>query len=246
MRRFIFVIGIITTMLIVFSMFFGFKPKFELKEHTEISSIVAPKLIDEKYLLEPIEPMDIKAEAALLMNAITGDILYDKNSDVSLPIASMSKIMSQLIVLEAIEQGEIKWDDVVPISDYAYTISHQPGYASVLLDADTHYTVEQLFHAMAIRSANGATIALAEYVAGSEQKFVQMMNEKAEQLQLHSASFVNSTGLTNSDFLGFHRVGSENDMNMMSAKDLAFLSQYVLLHYPEILQITKKHDIRFG
>ena len=151
----------------------------------------------------------------------------------------MSKIMSELIVLEAIEAGDLAWDDDVSISEYAYEISHQPGYSSVLLEKDRTYTVEQLFKAMVIHSANGATIALAEKVAGSEREFVQLMNEKAIELSLDASSFVNSTGLTNVDLLGNHPLGSEDDMNKMSASDLVRLSIYILNEYPELLEITK-------
>src|SRR5690625_3553256 len=245
MQRFKQLVGILILALLTFYFVSEYKTSTETKDHIELASFISAKLVDEKYVIDPIKFQPVDADAAVLINGVTGDLLFDQNSDEPLPIASMSKIMTQLIVLEAIEQGHIRWDDVVSISEYAHTISHQPGYASVLLEKDATYTVEQLFHAMSIRSANGATIALAEYVAGSEKAFVVRMNEKAEQLQLSSASFVNSTGLANRDLLGFHSVGTMEDMNVMSARDLAYLSQYVLLYYPELLQITKKGEIQF-
>src|SRR5690625_1672489 len=204
MRRFIQFIGLLCLILLTFYFILGYKTSFETKDHTELLSIFTSKPFAEKYVLEPLNDIHVDAKAAIVINAVTGDVLFEQQSNVSLPIASMSKIMTQLIVLEAIERGDIHWDDDDSVSDYAYIISHQPGYASVLLERDATYTVEQLFEAMTIRSANGATIALAEYVAGTEGAFVQLMNDRAEQLKLTTASFVNSTGLSNRDLLGFH------------------------------------------
>src|SRR5699024_12411377 len=92
---------------------------------------------------------------------------------------------------------------------------------------------------MAITSANGATIALAEAVAGTEEEFVTLMNEKADTLNLEDANFVNSTGLTNHDLNDYHSTGSLADYNKMSASDLAKLSTYILYEYPELLDMTR-------
>src|SRR5699024_8715692 len=140
----------------------------------------------------------------------------------------MSKIMSELLVLEAIDDGIIHWKDEIQISEYAFTISNQPGFASVKLKKDKTYTVRELFYAMAIQSANGAAIALAEAVSGSEKEFVTSMNEKAKQLGLNDTVFVNSTGLTNHDLNGYYSTGSVDDTNKMSANDLAILAQTII------------------
>lgn len=213
--------------------------------HKEMTFSIKHKSIPKWSPVEPLSNIQLQAKAAILTNFESGEILFDKNIDESLPIASMSKIMSELIVLEAIEAGELNWNDSITISEYAYTISNQPGYASVQLEQDKKYTVEQLFNAMAIQSANGATIALAEAASGSEKDFVTLMNDKAEELKLTETYFVNSTGLTNVDLLDFHSVGVVEDSNKMSARDLATLVHHILHHYPELLNITKQVSFDF-
>src|SRR5699024_9041082 len=216
------------------------------KSHNHMTYSLTHKSIPKMYLIGPLTDVSLQAKAAFLINYATGDILFNKNADQSLPIASMSKIMTELIVLEAIETGTIHWDDTVSISDYAYTISNQPGYASVQLEKNKKYTVKELFHAMAIQSANGATIALAEAVSGNERNFITLMNDKAKQLQLNDTHFVNSTGLTNKDLLTYHSLGSLEDSNKMSAKNLATLVKYVITHYPDLLNITKTISFDFN
>lgn len=214
------------------------------KTHLEMSrSLMSKKMIETQHI-DPLSDIQITAKSAVLINTINGDVLFKKRMDDPLPIASMSKIMSTLLVLEAVEKGKIQWEDNVPISDYAHTISHQPGYASIELQQDTSYTVQELFHAMTIASANGATIALAELISDSEKNFVHLMNQKARYLQLETASFVNSTGLTNHHLLSHHSIGSLEDSNKMAAIDLAKLTTTVLDNYPHILDITEKKSFR--
>ncbi|SFM33608.1 D-alanyl-D-alanine carboxypeptidase (penicillin-binding protein 5/6) [Gracilibacillus orientalis] len=187
-----------------------------------------------------ITDIDLDASSVILINADSGHVIYEKNSDVPLPTASMSKMMTELLVLKEINSGELDWDSEIVISDYAYDISHHPGYASVDLSKDRHYTVEELFQAMAIHSANGATIALAEAVSGSEELFVQQMNKQAQQLQLKDTQFVNTTGLDNLDLGDYYSVGSINDTNTMSAQDLAKLAEHLITTYPELLEISNQ------
>jgi len=215
------------------------------KLHKELTSSLKHKSIPKWVPVEPLSDVPLQAKAAILINFETGEILFEKNVDESLPIASMSKIMTELLVLEAIEAGELDWDDSVIISEYAYTISNQPGYASVQLERDKKYTIEDLFYAMAIQSANGATIALAEATSGSEKDFVTLMNDKAAELQLKDTHFVNSTGLTNEDLLNFHSIGSPEDSNKMSASNLATLVKHIIHHYPDLLNITKQISFDF-
>lgn len=192
-------------------------------------------------------PIDVAvhAEAAILIYAGDGEPLFHKNSEKALPVASMSKVMSELLVLEAIANGAVDWEDIVPISDYAYAISNHPGFSSVLLKQGQDYTVRELFNAMVIRSANGATIALAEKVSGSEKEFVSQMNDKAKQLELAETDFVNSTGLSNMDLGDYYTVGSAGSMNIMSARDMANLVKYVIDHYPELLETTSMLEFDF-
>ncbi|WP_440896905.1 D-alanyl-D-alanine carboxypeptidase family protein [Amphibacillus sp. Q70] len=182
--------------------------------------------------------IDLDVSSAMLVDAETGHVIYQENSTNPLPVASMSKLMTELLVLEAIEADILNWDSEISISDYAYDISHQPGYASVHLQQDKSYTVKELFHAMAIHSANGATIALAEAVSGNEKLFVHQMNNKANELGLSDSTFVNSTGLDNDHLGQFFSVGTSDDTNKMSAQDLITLARYLINHHPTILDVT--------
>ncbi|WP_058306110.1 D-alanyl-D-alanine carboxypeptidase family protein [Gracilibacillus massiliensis] len=192
-----------------------------------------------------IKNIELDASSVFLINANTGQVLFEKNSDESLPTASMSKMMTELLVLEAIEEKSLAWDTTVLISDYAYAISSQPGFASVHLEKGNSYTVKELFEAMAIHSANGAAIALAEAVATTEKQFVKQMNQKAEELKLENSRFVNSTGLDNADLGKYFSVGEFEETNTMSAQDLAKLANYLITEYPELLEtINEKQYVR--
>ncbi|MBU8908391.1 D-alanyl-D-alanine carboxypeptidase [Desertibacillus haloalkaliphilus] len=177
------------------------------------------------------------ADTAILVDASTGNILYEKNADFTAGVASMSKMMTEYLVLEAVNNGSINWDSVVPISDLVNQVSHSPGLSNVFLDPDEDYTVRDLYEAMAIESGNAATMALAEYVGGTYTDFVRMMNDKAEELDLQDYKFVNSTGLNNSYLFGQHAEGTaENDENQMSARATAKLAYHLINDYPEVLE----------
>ncbi|MBS4201811.1 D-alanyl-D-alanine carboxypeptidase [Bacillus sp. FJAT-49732] len=197
-------------------------------------------------VIHPLTEMNINAKAAMLIDTRDGSILYEKNSDEPFPTASMSKMMTEYLVLEAIKEGKLAWEQSITVSDYAYTISNTPGFASVHLQKDQSYTIRDLFHAMAIHSANGATIALAETVSGSEKDFVEKMNGKAKELGLNNSKFVNSTGLNNEDLGEYYSTGAPQDANEMSAKDLAILTRSLITQFPEILNVSSTHKLTFG
>lgn len=182
------------------------------------------------------DALGINAKGAILVEASTGKILYGKNSDELLPIASMAKIMTAYLVLEAIDKGKIKWDQTYTPSEYVYKISQNRGLSNVPLRKDGIYNVKELYEAMSIYSANGAAISLAEIIAGSESNFVKLMNDKAKELGLKNFEFVNSTGLENGDLAGMHPEGTTADAeNKLSARDMALLSQKLINDYPEYL-----------
>lgn len=184
--------------------------------------------------------LNIEAGAAILVEANSGKILYQKNADELLSIASMTKMMSEYLVNEAVAKGKLKWDQKVKISEYAYKISQDRSLSNVPLRNGESYTVKELYEAMAIYSANGATIALAEAVAGKEVDFVKMMNDKSKELGLKNYKFVNSTGLTNKDLKGHHPEGTTPDEeNKMSARDVAILAQHLIQDFPKTLDIAK-------
>ncbi|WP_286138411.1 serine hydrolase [Bacillus sp. AFS055030] len=183
--------------------------------------------------------LGIQAKAAILVDANSGKILYEKNSKAPLPIASMSKMMTEYLVNEAVKNGKISWDEKVTVSDYAHKISQNTGLSNVPLELGGQYTVKELYEAAAIYSANGATIALAEKIGGSEKNFVQLMNDKAKKLGLGDVKFVNATGLVNKDLQGMQPEGTAlSDENIMSANGVAKLAYNLIKTYPEVLQTS--------
>ncbi|HDR6312976.1 TPA: D-alanyl-D-alanine carboxypeptidase [Bacillus cereus] len=184
--------------------------------------------------------LNIEAGAAILVEANSGKILYQKNADELLSIASMTKMMSEYLVHEAVDKGKLKWDQKVKVSEYAYKVSQDRSLSNVPLRNGESYTVKELYEAMAIYSANGATIALAEAVAGKEVDFVKMMNDKSKELGLKNYKFVNSTGLTNKDLKGQHPEGTTPDEeNKMAARDVAILAQHLIQDFPKTLDTAK-------
>ena len=178
-------------------------------------SIILMILFLTSFSLNPIaiEELDMKGKSALLMDANTGEIIYELNKDEGLPPASIAKVMTMLLGLEAIEAGKISLADEVLISEYASSM----GGTQVYLETGEIQPVEELFKAIAIRSANDAAVALGEYVAGSEELFVNMMNKRAKELGMNNTKFKNASGLPNKE----HHV---------SAYDVALMSRELLKH----------------
>lgn len=153
--------------------------------------------------------LDIKAKSAVLLEVNTGEILYEMNADEQLPPASITKIMSLLLVIEAIDRGELSLEDVITASEHACSM----GGSQIWLEPGESMTVDDLLKAAVIASANDATVALGEHIAGSEEGFVAMMNKKAESLGMTGTNFVNATGL---DAEG--HISTAHDVAVMSAE----------------------------
>ena len=151
------------------------------------------------------------AKAAILIDYETGQILYEKNSSAKLYPASMTKMMSLLLVVEAIHNGKLSWDTEVTASAHASSM----GGSQIFLETGEVMTVEDLYKASTVASANDAIVALAEKVGGSEENFAAMMNEKAEQLGLEQTHFVNATGL-------------HDDNHYSCAKDMAAIGRALI------------------
>lgn len=162
----------------------------------------------------------LEAKSALLMEPETGTILYEKNSHEKLAPASVTKIMTMLLTMEAIDQGKISLDDKVTVSENAKKM----GGSSMLLDTGEIKTVEQLLKGIAVASGNDASVAMAEYLSGSEDAFVNKMNKRAKELKMNDTNFENCTGLSAPD-------------HMSSAYDIAIMSRELLKH-KEILKYT--------
>lgn len=191
------------------------------------------------------DPLGIKAEAAILLDAESGKILYQKNPDQVLGVASMSKMMTEYLVLEAIHNKKISWNQKVKINEYVHKLSAAPELSNVGLTQGEEYTVKELYEAMAIFSGNAATVALAEVIAGTEKNFVSIMNKKAKELGLKDFNFVNSTGLNNESLLGNYPSGGPNDENVMSARATAKLAFSLLKDYPEVLKTSSVPRLNF-
>ncbi|MGG0720413.1 D-alanyl-D-alanine carboxypeptidase family protein [Robertmurraya massiliosenegalensis] len=194
------------------------------------------------------ENIDINANAVILVDAETGKILYEKNAETVLGIASMTKMMTEYLLLEAVKEGKVKWDQTFTISPELSKMSHDESLSNVYLRVEGTYTVEDLYSAMAIESANAATLAIAEIVAGTEANFVQLMNEKAEELGLGDFKFVNSTGLNNRDLAKHFPdvVGGAEEENVMSARAVAKLAYQILKDFPEVLETSSIPEKTFA
>ncbi|MBE6011292.1 D-alanyl-D-alanine carboxypeptidase family protein [Anaeropeptidivorans aminofermentans] len=170
---------------------------------------------------ENVSGLSVKAKSAVLMEPSTGKIVYEFNPDEKLPPASVTKVMTLLLVYEALEQGKIGLDEIVTISEYAAGM----GGSQVYLEPGEQQTVRDLIKCIAIPSANDAAVAMAEYVAGSEEAFVMSMNKRAEELGMQSTHFVNACGL-------------DAEGHLTSAKDIAIMSKELINKYPEVLELT--------
>ena len=185
------------------------------------------------------ESLNLLVDGAILIDADTGKILYEQNADTALGIASMTKMMTEYLLFEAIESGQVTWEQQYSVTDYTYKISQNRVLSNVPLRQDGTYNIRELNEAMAIYSANAATIAIAETIAGTESEFINMMNKKAEELGLEGYKFVNSTGLNNADLQGMHPQGTgAEDENVMPAKSASKLAFHLLKDYPEVLETT--------
>jgi D-alanyl-D-alanine carboxypeptidase (penicillin-binding protein 5/6) len=173
----------------------------------------------------------IEAESYILMDYETGMILAEKNKDQPRPPASMTKMMTAYIILEKIQKGEIKWNEEAVISKRAADIDE----AQIFLEEDEKITVKELFTGLMVQSANDAAVALAEHVAGSEEKFVELMNEKAKKLGLTHTHFLNSSGLNQEDYPDPPDTQGEH---VMSAQDTADLAKELITTHPEIFKFT--------
>ncbi|MGH4125652.1 MAG: D-alanyl-D-alanine carboxypeptidase family protein [Clostridium sp.] len=162
----------------------------------------------------------VEAKSALLMEPSSGKIIYEKNSHEKFAPASVTKIMTMLLAMEAIDAGKIKLQDKITISEN----SKKMGGSSMILDTGEIRTVEEILKGIAIASGNDAAVAMAEYLGGSEGAFVSMMNEKAKSLNMSDTAFKNCTGLS-------------ADGHLTSAFDISIMSRE-LLKYPKILKYS--------
>ncbi len=194
-------------------------------------------ILKDKKLITEVVDSTINAKAIILIEAETGKVLYEKNSAEALPIASMSKLMTQYLVLTAIKNGALSWESTYQPSDYVRQITEKAGAVKLGMAKGNSYTVEQLFTAMTVHSANDAAMALAEMVSGTEEAFVELMNEQGKSFGLKETTFFNASGL-DGDYIG----KGQDQTNLASARDVSVIAQKLIAKYPEVLDFTTMTD----
>lgn len=170
------------------------------------------------------EDLAPNAKSAIMIEASTGEILFQKNKDEKLAPASMTKMMSMLLIMEEIEKGNLKWDEEVTASERASSM----GGSQIFLKAGEKMTVTDLLKGVAIASGNDAVVALAERISGSEEAFVKRMNARGKDLGLKNTNFVNATGLT-------------ADNHYSSAYDMSLIAKELVKH-EKILEFTSTYE----
>ena len=169
--------------------------------------------------------MQIGGKSALLMDIGTGTVLYEQNAHEKLAPASVTKVMTMLLIMEAIDSGKIGWDDTVTASEAAAA----KGGSQVYLKVGETMTVTDMVKSIAVSSANDCACAMAEYIAGSEAGFVQLMNQRAKELGMNDTNFVNCTGLDDDPAAKEH---------VTSAYDIAIMSRELMKNHPDIQKFT--------
>ena len=195
------------------------------------------------------EDLDLGAQQAIAIDGTTGKILYEKNSDEKKEVGEISNLLTTYLVYEAIQQGKITLTDDVDISDRAYQLTAIEGISNVPMEA-RKYKVKDLLTALLVSNANSAAIALAEKVAGSEEKFVLLMKAKLKEWGITDATIVNASGLNQSIIDGDEDEDEENKKknteNKLSAYDVAVIAKHLLEDYPEITKITSLSHADFA
>lgn len=164
------------------------------------------------------------AKSAIMLEASTGKIIYEKNSEEKLPMASMTKMMTLLLIMENIEDGNLKWDEMITASEHAASM----GGSQIFLEVGEQMSVEDMVKGICIGSGNDAAVAMAERIGGTEENFVKMMNEKASKLGLKNTHFENSCGL-------------DSDNHYSSAHDMAIIAKELVRH-EKILEYTGTYE----
>lgn len=164
---------------------------------------------------------DVPCRAAILIDQESGTVLYEKEADTQMSIASITKVMTLLLVMEGLEEGRFTLEDTVPVTEHAYSM----GGSQIWLEPGEEFTVDEMLRAVCVASANDAAVALAEMVGGSEPVFVEQMNQKAAQLGMSNTTFQNACGL-------------DQERHLSTARDVAIMSREILNNHPQILNYT--------
>ena len=171
---------------------------------------------------------DIDAKTAILQDYLSGEILYEKDADLSIYPASMTKIMTTIIAFELIEKGDLTMDEKFLISENAWRLS-QSGYSSMFIMVGDEVSVENLLRGIIVASGNDACVALAEGIAGTEEEFAVMMTSKAKEIGMDNTNFSNASGINDPD-------------NYSTVRDILIMSTYLIKNYPEFYEMYKEKE----
>ena len=174
----------------------------------------------------------INAKTVILQDYLSGDILYEKEPDMSIYPASMTKIMTSIIAFDLLKKGDIKLNEKFLISENAWRLS-QSGYSSMFIMVGDEVSVENLLRGIIVASGNDACVALAEGIAGTESEFAIMMTEKAQEIGMTNTNFSNSSGLSDPD-------------NYSTVKDILIMSNYLIRNYPDFYEYFKEKEFTWN
>jgi len=171
---------------------------------------------------------DIKAKTAILLDYHSGEILFEKEADIKIFPASMTKIMTSIVAFDLLKNGELSLDDKFIVSENAWRLS-QAGYSSMFIMVGDEISVENLLKGIIISSGNDACVALAEGIAGTEEEFAFLMTEKARQIGMENTNFSNSSGINSPD-------------NLSTVRDIMIMSRYLIKNYPKFYKYFKETE----
>ena len=190
--------------------------------------IIFSILTTKSYCIE----FDVKAKTAILQDYLSGEILFEKEPDLPIFPASMTKIMTSIIAFDLIKSGQLSLDEKFFVSENAWRLS-QAGYSSMFIMVDDQISVENLLKGIIISSGNDACVALAEGIAGTEEEFAIMMTSKAKEIGMNNTNFANSSGINHPD-------------NLSTVRDILIMSNYLIKNYPNFYKEFKKKEFTWN
>ena len=176
--------------------------------------------------------LNIKAKTAILQDFLSGEILYEKEPDLKIFPASMTKIMTTIIAFDLIKSGQLSLDEKFFVSENAWRLS-QAGYSSMFIMVDDQISVENLLKGIIVSSGNDACVALAEGIAGTEEEFAIMMTSKANEIGMENTNFANSSGINHPE-------------NLSTVRDIMIMSHYLIKNYPEYYELFKEKEFTWN
>lgn len=188
----------------------------------------------------------IDASAAVMVNASTGQVIYEQNAQQKLPIASISKLLTAIVIEDEVHSNQITGNTKVKIDSGTAAISNDPNYSAIGLQEGQSYTVRELLNATLVKSADGATMALSAAAGDSMDEFNMKLQQKAQDIGLKNYTIVNPVGLNNGDLKSLaSKQYSAKAENAMTATDVAIMTRYLVDHYPQLLQVTAQKQATF-